>query len=109
MFGVTGWFLWHRGSDVTDATTETSLIEGTGAPTDRPRETLDARDLPPPEPLQNTLERLAEIDAETVLVQRNDRAPQHLYPKLSDRGYEYETIERDGVVTTVIWTPNPAE
>ncbi|MXR42244.1 DUF2249 domain-containing protein [Halobaculum sp. WSA2] len=86
-------------------TEETSPITETGAPTDRPRETLDARDLPPPQPLQNTLERLAELDAGTVLVQRNDRAPRHLYPKLSDRGYEYETVEGDDVVTTVIWTP----
>lgn len=94
---------------MTDTPNERSLIAGTGAPTDRPRETLDARDLPPPEPLQKTLERLAEIDADTVLLQRNDRAPQHLYRKLADRGYEYETIERDDVVTTVIWTPYPSE
>jgi len=86
-------------------TEERSPIPETAAPKDRPRETLDARDLPPPQPLQNTLERLAELDAGTVLVQRNDRAPRHLYPKLSDRGYEYETVECDDVVTTVIWMP----
>jgi hypothetical protein len=38
-----------------------------------------------------------------VLVQRNDRAPQHLYPQLDDRGYTYETIEGDEQVVTVIW------
>ncbi|MFC6723079.1 DUF2249 domain-containing protein [Halobium palmae] len=82
---------------------ETNFVAGTSAPVDRPRETLDARDLPPPQPLQNTLERLAELDAETVLVQLNDRVPQHLYPKLTDRGYAYETVEADEVVATVIW------
>ncbi|MFB6232662.1 MAG: DUF2249 domain-containing protein [Haloarculaceae archaeon] len=75
----------------------------TDAPSDAPRETLDARELPPPQPLQNTLERLTELDDETVLVQRNDRAPQHLFPKLEDRGYSYETVETDGAVVTAIW------
>jgi len=81
----------------------TGIVSETADPTDRSWEKLDARELPPPQPLQNTLERLAELDAETVLVQLNDRAPQHLYPKLADRGYEYETTETDGVVVTVIW------
>jgi TusA-related sulfurtransferase len=83
----------------------TELVTATAAPDDRPRETLDARELPPPQPLQNTLERLAELDEDWVLVQLNDRAPQHLYPKLVDRGYEYETTEEDGVVVTAIWAP----
>ena len=79
----------------------------TEAPPDRARETMDARELPPPQPLQNTLERLVELDDETVLIQLNDRAPQHLYPKLTDRGYEYETIETDLGVVTVIWYSDP--
>lgn len=79
----------------------------TDAPTGRPRETLDARELPPPQPLRRTLELLADLDDETVLVQYNDRAPQHLYPKLADRGYVYDTTEReDGVVVTTIWADN---
>ncbi|AUV83986.1 hypothetical protein C2R22_13200 [Salinigranum rubrum] len=80
-----------------------AIISKTSAPDNHPWETLDARDLPPPQPLQNTLERLADLDTGTVLVQLNDRAPQHLYPKLTDRGYEYETLEMDGIVATVIW------
>lgn len=56
----------------------TGVVSATAAPDDRPRETLDARDLPPPQPLRNTLERLAELDAGTVPVQMNDRAPRHL-------------------------------
>ena len=75
------------------------------APDDRPREVLDVADLPPPEPLARTLERLTDLEEETVLVQRNDRAPQHLYPKLEDRGYRHATVEWDDDVVTVIWRP----
>lgn len=82
----------------------TTLVAETAAPNDRPIQTLDARELPPPQPLQRTLERLADLDEETVLVQYNDRAPQHLYPQLADRGYAYETIEADTETVTVIWT-----
>lgn len=80
-----------------------NVVERTAAPAS-PRETLDVRQLGPPKPLAETLERLAELE-ETVLVQLNDRAPQHLYPKLDDRGYAYETVEADGAVVTVIWEP----
>ncbi|SEO26755.1 Uncharacterized conserved protein [Halorientalis persicus] len=80
-------------------------VDETGAPASAPRERLDARDLGPPEPLKQTLERLTELGDETVLVQLNDRAPQHLYPKLDDRGYAYGTVELDEAVVTVVWTP----
>jgi hypothetical protein len=79
------------------------LLAATSAPDDWPRETIDARDLPPPRPLRDTLERLAALDGDTVLVQLNDRSPQHLYPELDDRGYAYETVEGDGFVVTVVW------
>lgn len=82
-----------------------SIDDCTDAPTDRPRETIDARELPPPEPLRTTLERLADLDDGTVLVQLNDRRPQHLYPQLADRGYVYESVEDGDVVVTAIWRP----
>jgi uncharacterized protein (DUF2249 family) len=82
---------------------EAEILRTTDAPTDAPTELLDARDLPPPHPLRDTLERLPELDSETVLVQVNDRAPQHLYPRLEDRGYAYETVEYEGDVVTAIW------
>ncbi|WP_123624061.1 DUF2249 domain-containing protein [Halorubrum sp. CSM-61] len=82
---------------------ETTAIERTDAPADRPVETLDVRELGPPEPLRQTLELLADLPDETVLVQRNDRAPQFLYPKLDDRGYARETVETDDAVVTAIW------
>jgi len=81
-----------------------AVLRETGAPTDAPRETMDVRNLGPPKPLANTLERLPELDDDAVLVQINDRAPQHLYPKLDDRGYEYGTVETEaGPTVTAIW------
>lgn len=77
-------------------------LDAVDVPADAATETLDVRDLGPPKPLKNTLERLVELDEGTVLVQVNDRAPQHLYPKLTDRGYEYETVEIADAVVTVI-------
>lgn len=80
-----------------------SFVSETAAPANRPTKTLDTRELPPPQPLRTTLEQLAELSEDTILVQLNNRAPQHLYPKLDDRGYEYETIETDDGIVTVIW------
>lgn len=82
---------------------ETGVVAETNAPAGRPIERLDVGDLGPPKPLQRTLESLADLPDRTVLAQRNDRAPRFLYPKLGDRGYRYETVERDEGVWTVIW------
>lgn len=43
-----------------------------------------------------------------MLVQRNDRVPRFLCPKLEDRGYAYETVDADGddEAVTVIWRPD---
>lgn len=100
MFGV---IVWVQSTDRTSMDDLSEIVVATSAPADHPREAVDVRELPPPHPLQNTLERLVELDTEAVLVQLNDRAPQHLYPKLDDRGYEYETVETDEAVLTVIW------
>lgn len=81
-----------------------NVIAETDAPADSSWDTIDARELPPPQPLQKTLERVVELDSVTVLVQLNDRAPQHLYPELTDRGYEYETVDAADCVVTAIWT-----
>lgn len=78
------------------------FVGRTDAPERQDAETLDVRKLGPPKPMSKTLERLTEIDRK-VLVQYNDRAPQHLYPKLEDRGYEYETFNADELTVTVIW------
>ncbi|MFB6200774.1 MAG: DUF2249 domain-containing protein [Halorhabdus sp.] len=72
---------------------------------DRPNtETVDVRELPPPQPLQETLESLSALDDDGVLIQINDRTPQHLFPKLDARGFAYESTGDDPVYT-VIWEP----
>lgn len=81
---------------------ERVALEATAAPEDCPTETLDVRQLGPPKPLTETLELLPELEG-TVLVQINDRAPQHLYPKLEDRGYTYETVTVEDATVTAIW------
>lgn len=75
----------------------------TDAPRDRPTRLLDVRADGPPVPLQRTLELVPELPAETVLVQLNDRAPQYLYPKLTDRGYTFDTLDTEEGVITAIW------
>jgi uncharacterized protein (DUF2249 family) len=73
------------------------------APTDRPVETVDVRQSPPPEPLTRTLEALPSLSEETVLLQYNDRVPKHLFPKLEERGYDHDHAELDDRVVTAIW------
>jgi len=79
-----------------------SLLTETSAPTTRVHEVIDVRDLPPPEPLTLTLETLADVE-DGVLVQVNDRVPKHLFPRLDERGFDYEAVERDDRVVTAIW------
>lgn len=74
--------------------------------TDRPADFLDARDLPPPEPLEETMNRVAALEESTVFVQLNDRVPQFLFPKLDERGIEYRTAEVEDGVVTAIWRPS---
>lgn len=86
-------------------TFERAAIERTGAPGDYERVEVDVRKAGPPEPLVRTLEALADLDDRTVLIQVNDRAPRHLFPKLDDRGYTFETVALDDAVVTAIWKP----
>lgn len=81
----------------------TDAFDGSDVPDDRPVERLDVRELGPPDPLVETLETLPDLPDGTVLLQVNDRAPQHLYPKLTDRGYEFATTERGDEVLTAVW------
>jgi uncharacterized protein (DUF2249 family) len=78
------------------------LIDESDAPEDQPIERLDVRELGPPKPLSETLGLLETMDG-GVLAQINDRAPQHLYPKLDDRGYDYATLETEDATVTLIW------
>lgn len=86
-------------------------LSRTSAPTDRwlteleapsdAIEFIDARELPPPEPLSETLGRLADLADTVTFVRLNDRRPRPLYPKLDDRGSTYGTIETGGVLTAI--------
>ncbi|WP_231727897.1 DUF2249 domain-containing protein [Haloferax profundi] len=89
---------------VTNMDVEPYLVEA-DAPTARAIDFLDARDLPPPEPLTKTLTRLTELDTETMFVQLNDREPKFLFPKLDDRGFVYRSVETDEGMLTAIWVP----
>lgn len=100
MFGNKPQF--HRNELTNMAVEIDPIVSKTDAPDDYAIAELDVRQLGPPKPLSKTLEGLTEIE-ETILVQLNDRAPQHLYPKLDDRGYEYETLKTDDATVTVIW------
>jgi len=100
MFGVSRLLTLPVRSDM--SFTAERVVEESAAPAVEPIERLDVRELGPPKPLAETLETLAEMDG-GVLVQINDRAPQHLYPKLEDRGYAYETVEMSDATVTTIW------
>lgn len=52
---------------------------------------IDVRELAPPEPMIKILEKLSEIDEETILVVHHHREPAMLYPKLEERGYSAMT------------------
>ncbi|QGN07467.1 DUF2249 domain-containing protein [Halorhabdus sp. CBA1104] len=80
-----------------------ALLEASDAPETHAVVELDVRTLGPPKPLRKTLEASADLADEEVLVQYNDRTPQHLYPKLDDRGLTYETVESEDVTVTLVW------
>lgn len=105
MFGESAWTVGSYSFDMEHAPADlaTRVLEDTPAPhTDDPV-TLDVRALGPPEPLTETLERVVDLPTEEVFVQFNDRAPQHLYPRLESRGFAYATEEYGDVVVTAIW------
>ncbi|QOS12834.1 MULTISPECIES: DUF2249 domain-containing protein [Haloferax] len=100
-FGVN--FLLRRPHDT--GMEHEAYLDGLDAPSERAVSFLDVRELPPPEPLTETMNRLAALDGETVFVQLNDREPKFLYPKLDDRGFAYCSAEREDGVVTAIWEP----
>jgi hypothetical protein len=67
---------------------------------------LDVRGLEPPEPMQRTLEALADLPPGGTLIQLNVRVPQMLLPQLDARGYTYVVhTEADDRVRVVIHAP----
>lgn len=90
------------------AAVERAVTERTDAPTDGETVSLDVRNLGPPKPLRETLERVETLGDADVLVQYNDRTPQFLFPRLEDRGFAYAAVETDATDATVtaIWPAN---
>lgn len=91
------------GERITGPVQYDGLFDGEKVPNAETTTEVDVRDLAPPKPLQETLEALETMDENGVLVQVNDRVPQHLFPKLEDRGYEYHSTGEDPVYTA-IWS-----
>ena len=56
---------------------------------------LDNRGLQPPEPMMRTLKALEELESGQSLTIINDRRPMFLFEELQQRGYAFETTERD--------------
>jgi len=57
---------------------------------------LDARDLPPPEPMERTLDALAQMPAEDRLLLRLPRQPFPLFDLLSRLGYVWQVSGSEG-------------
>lgn len=77
------------------------LLEDDDVPNEGEVSEVDVRDLAPPKPLQETLQTLESMDDDGVLVQVNDRVPQHLFPKLEERGYAHKATGNDPVYTAI--------
>lgn len=64
---------------------------------------VDARGLPPPEPMVRILEAAAGLVGPGELRARTDRRPMHLFPHLEARGFRAEcTAQPDGSFLTLI-------
>jgi uncharacterized protein (DUF2249 family) len=57
---------------------------------DAPAQTLDNRDLPPPEPMVRTLQALKDMPAGAILEVFVDREPLILYNELRQRGHSFQ-------------------
>ena len=90
---------------------ERAVTEQTGAPARGETVSLDVRELGPPKPLRETLERVETLGDGDILVQYNDRTPQFLFPRLDDRGFAYAAVETDetAAVVTAIWPADGGE
>jgi uncharacterized protein (DUF2249 family) len=76
-----------------------------GSPTPAPVEIVDvdARGLPPPQPMVMILEAVATLSPDAELRARTNRRPMHLFPELESRGFSSQTEEEnDGSFVTII-------
>lgn len=66
--------------------------------------TLDVRRLPPPEPLEQCLEALAELQPGQRLRMLIDREPYPLYTMLDRDGFQHDCTFEDTHFLVTIWT-----
>lgn len=66
--------------------------------------TLDVRRLPPPEPLEQCLEALAELQPGQRLRMLIDREPYPLYTMLDRDGFQHDCAFEDTHFLVTIWT-----
>ena len=97
------WEVWfYRESEAAPLAVNT-VSRASAVPPAADQITLDVRGLEPPEPMQRTLEALAQLPADASLIQINSRIPHFLLPALDERGFEYVLIsEEAGAVTGLI-------
>jgi uncharacterized protein (DUF2249 family) len=86
------WRVWFYRGDIAAAPSATPAVSDAGELETAGVVLLDVRGLLPPEPMQLTLEMLAQLGPNESLVQINSRVPQLLLPHLQERGYEYVLI-----------------
>ena len=91
-FADDDWRVWFYRGDITAAPSSTPTAADASALDTDGVVLLDVRGLLPPEPMQLTLEMLAQLGPNESLVQINSRVPQFLIPHLQERGYEYVLI-----------------
>lgn len=91
-FADDDWRIWFYKGEITEAPEITLVASNADAPDTNAVVLLDVRGLQPPEPMQRTLEALAQLAPNASLVQVNTRVPQLLIPHLNERGYEYILI-----------------
>jgi TusA-related sulfurtransferase len=117
--GDDDWMVWFYSAQLDPAASQAAEGAGTGAvpgaahagPGDAPSTAadpviLDVRGLEPPEPMQRTLEALADLPPGGTLIQLNVRVPQMLLPQLDARGCTYVVhTEADDRVRVVIHAP----
>jgi hypothetical protein len=113
--GDDDWMIWFYSAQLDPAAGQAAEGAGADAAHAGPEDALsmaaepvilDVRGLEPPEPMQRTLEALADLPPGGTLIQLNVRVPQMLLPQLDARGYTYVVhTEADDRVRVVIHAP----
>lgn len=103
------WCVWfHRDGGGTSPAPPAAVAAQSDAHADTDVIVLDVRGLEPPEPMERTLEALANLPRGATLVQINVRVPRFLIPKLEARGFTYEVHEQSKDMVRVFIRHTPS-